>query len=221
MGIIQPAQIKSCAICSTHAPFGVLIGESCCGVKSSYFSSLRYMMHAMLFMHFVFGTFLVYTGIKTLTADEEDEALFWQSFCCVVLRWIEVFKFQRETYWTVMTVMMKFVQDPSQNPMVKWLQEKARFVWFGLLRFVFWTNWIGCEVSQWRFLSWMSMTTAERPELQKTLHTMDGNGLKHLAVPLRSSGVGSATFWITKCNYSNNFFASWETPSSLKLFFFV
>ena len=33
-------------------------------------------MHAMLFMHFVFGTFLVYTGIKTLTADEEDEALF-------------------------------------------------------------------------------------------------------------------------------------------------
>lgn len=33
-------------------------------------------MHAMLFMHFVFGTFLVYTGIKTLTADEEDEARF-------------------------------------------------------------------------------------------------------------------------------------------------
>ena len=32
------------------------------------------------------------------------------------------------------------------------------------------------------------------PELQKTLHTMDGNGLKHLAVPFRSSGVGSATF---------------------------
>ena len=31
-------------------------------------------MHAMLFMHFVFGTFLVYTGIKTLTADDEDEA---------------------------------------------------------------------------------------------------------------------------------------------------
>eukprot|EP00434_Breviolum_minutum_P031048 symbB.v1.2.027461.t2/scaffold2821.1/size70050/7 len=51
----------------------------------------EYMMHAMLFMHFVFGTFLVYTGIKTLTADEEDE-------------------------------------DPSQNPMVKWLQEKVPFV---------------------------------------------------------------------------------------------
>lgn len=51
----------------------------------------EYMMHAMLFMHFVFGTFLVYTGIKTLTSDDEDE-------------------------------------DPSQNPMVKWLQDKVPFV---------------------------------------------------------------------------------------------
>eukprot|EP00931_Biecheleriopsis_adriatica_P005588 TRINITY_DN107081_c0_g1_i1.p1 TRINITY_DN107081_c0_g1~~TRINITY_DN107081_c0_g1_i1.p1 ORF type:complete len:452 (-),score=104.32 TRINITY_DN107081_c0_g1_i1:146-1501(-) len=51
----------------------------------------EYMMHAMVFMHFVFGSFLVYTGIKTLTADEEDE-------------------------------------DPSQNPLVKWLQRKVPFV---------------------------------------------------------------------------------------------
>lgn len=33
----------------------------------------EYLMHAMTFMHFVFGAFLVYTGIKTVTADEEDE----------------------------------------------------------------------------------------------------------------------------------------------------
>jgi len=51
----------------------------------------EYMMHAMVFMHFVFGAFLVYTGVKTLASDEEDE-------------------------------------DPSQNPMVKWLQEKVPFV---------------------------------------------------------------------------------------------
>jgi TerC family integral membrane protein len=42
-------------------------------------------------MHFVFGAFLIYTGIKTVTADEEDE-------------------------------------DPSQQPLVKWLQEKVPFV---------------------------------------------------------------------------------------------
>ena len=30
-------------------------------------------MHAFYFMHFIFGSFLVYTGIKTATADEEDE----------------------------------------------------------------------------------------------------------------------------------------------------
>lgn len=51
----------------------------------------EYMMHAMKFMQFVFGGFLVYTGITTLTADEDDE-------------------------------------DPSQNPMVKWLQQKVPFV---------------------------------------------------------------------------------------------
>jgi tellurite resistance protein TerC len=33
----------------------------------------EYLMHAMTFMHLVFGSFLVYTGIKTVTADDEDE----------------------------------------------------------------------------------------------------------------------------------------------------
>lgn len=33
----------------------------------------EYLMHAFYFMHFIFGAFLVYTGIKTATADEEDE----------------------------------------------------------------------------------------------------------------------------------------------------
>jgi len=33
----------------------------------------EYLMHAFTFMHFVFGSFLVYTGVKTVTADEEDE----------------------------------------------------------------------------------------------------------------------------------------------------
>merc|ERR1719324_2321548 len=33
----------------------------------------EYLMHAMAVMHFVFGAFLVYTGIKTVSADEEDE----------------------------------------------------------------------------------------------------------------------------------------------------
>jgi len=33
----------------------------------------EYLMHAFYFMHFIFGSFLVYTGIKTATADEEDE----------------------------------------------------------------------------------------------------------------------------------------------------
>jgi len=46
----------------------------------------EYLMHTMFFMHFVFGSFLVYTGIKTVTADEEDE-------------------------------------DPSQQPLVLWLQK--------------------------------------------------------------------------------------------------
>ena len=30
-------------------------------------------MHAMSFTHFVFGGFLMYTGIKTASADEEDK----------------------------------------------------------------------------------------------------------------------------------------------------
>lgn len=51
----------------------------------------EYLMHTLFFMHFVFGAFLIYTGIKTVTADEEDE-------------------------------------DPSQQPLVKWLQEKVPFV---------------------------------------------------------------------------------------------
>merc|ERR1719487_2170880 len=33
----------------------------------------EYLMHAMTLMHFVFGAFLVYTGIQTVSADEEDE----------------------------------------------------------------------------------------------------------------------------------------------------
>jgi len=51
----------------------------------------EYLMHAMSFMHFIFGAFLVYTGLKTVTTDEEDE-------------------------------------DPSQNPLVQWLQAKIPFV---------------------------------------------------------------------------------------------
>jgi tellurite resistance protein TerC len=51
----------------------------------------EYLMHAMAFMHLVFGAFLVYTGIKTVSADEEDE-------------------------------------DPSQNPVVLWLQDHIPFV---------------------------------------------------------------------------------------------
>lgn len=33
----------------------------------------EYLMHAMSAMHFVFGAFLIYTGIKTVTTEEEDE----------------------------------------------------------------------------------------------------------------------------------------------------
>lgn len=33
----------------------------------------EYLMHAMYFMHFIFGAFLVYTGVKTITTDEEDD----------------------------------------------------------------------------------------------------------------------------------------------------
>jgi len=51
----------------------------------------EYLMHAMGFMHFIFGGFLIYTGISTVTSDEEDE-------------------------------------DPSQQPVVLWLQSKMKFV---------------------------------------------------------------------------------------------
>jgi tellurite resistance protein TerC len=51
----------------------------------------EYLMHAMAFMHLVFGAFLVYTGVKTVTTDEEDE-------------------------------------DPSQQPLVMWLQNQMKFV---------------------------------------------------------------------------------------------
>ena len=33
----------------------------------------EYLMHSLFFMHFIFGGFLVWTGIKTMTGDEEDE----------------------------------------------------------------------------------------------------------------------------------------------------
>lgn len=33
----------------------------------------EYLMHAMYFMHLVFGGFLVYTGIKTIAVDDEDD----------------------------------------------------------------------------------------------------------------------------------------------------
>jgi len=33
----------------------------------------EYLMHAMFFMHFVFGAFLIYTGLKTVLADDDDE----------------------------------------------------------------------------------------------------------------------------------------------------
>mmetsp|Transcript_28026 Transcript_28026/g.80813 ORF Transcript_28026/g.80813 Transcript_28026/m.80813 type:complete len:402 (+) Transcript_28026:88-1293(+) len=33
----------------------------------------EYLMHAMFLMHFLFGAFLVYSGVKTVTADEEDD----------------------------------------------------------------------------------------------------------------------------------------------------
>jgi tellurite resistance protein TerC len=51
----------------------------------------QFLMHAMGFMHLVFGAFLIYTGIQTLMADEEDD-------------------------------------DPSQQPLVVWLQNHMKFV---------------------------------------------------------------------------------------------
>jgi tellurite resistance protein TerC len=51
----------------------------------------EYLMHAMFFMHLVFGAFLIYTGVKTMAVDDEDE-------------------------------------DPSQHPLVLYLQSKVAFV---------------------------------------------------------------------------------------------
>lgn len=51
----------------------------------------EYLMHAMFFMHFLFGAFLVYSGIKTVAVDDEDD-------------------------------------DPSQHPLVQWLQRRVPFV---------------------------------------------------------------------------------------------
>jgi len=51
----------------------------------------EYLMHTMSMMQFVFGGFLVYTGIQTVAGDDEDE-------------------------------------DPSQQPVVLWLQSKVPFV---------------------------------------------------------------------------------------------
>jgi tellurite resistance protein TerC len=33
----------------------------------------EYLMHAFAFMHLIFGAFLIYTGVQTVTGDEEDE----------------------------------------------------------------------------------------------------------------------------------------------------
>lgn len=63
----------------------------------------EYLMHAMGFMHLVFGAFLVYTGIKTVTADEDDE-------------------------------------DPSQQPLVIWLQSNMSFVNVYAKDGSFWVN---------------------------------------------------------------------------------
>jgi len=51
----------------------------------------EYLMHSMFLMHFVFGAFLIYSGITTITSDDEDD-------------------------------------DPSQHPLVQWLQHRVPFV---------------------------------------------------------------------------------------------
>eukprot|EP00927_Polykrikos_kofoidii_P018415 TRINITY_DN1852_c0_g1_i2.p1 TRINITY_DN1852_c0_g1~~TRINITY_DN1852_c0_g1_i2.p1 ORF type:complete len:443 (+),score=69.57 TRINITY_DN1852_c0_g1_i2:67-1329(+) len=52
----------------------------------------EYLMHAMFLMHIVFGLFLVYTGLKTILVDDDDD------------------------------------EDPTQHPIVQWLQQKVPFV---------------------------------------------------------------------------------------------
>ena len=51
----------------------------------------EYLMHGFYFMDLVFGSVLLYTGVETITADEEDE-------------------------------------DPSQHPLVLWVQVHMSFV---------------------------------------------------------------------------------------------
>jgi len=51
----------------------------------------EYLMHSMFLMHFIFGAFLIYSGITTITSDDEDD-------------------------------------DPSQHPLVQWLQRRVPFV---------------------------------------------------------------------------------------------
>jgi tellurite resistance protein TerC len=51
----------------------------------------QFLMHAMSFMHLVFGAFLIWTGIQTVMADDDEE-------------------------------------DPSQQPLVLWLQNHMKFV---------------------------------------------------------------------------------------------
>lgn len=45
----------------------------------------EYLMHAMYVMHVVFGTLLIYTGVKTVLADDEDEDPSQHA----VLRWLQ------------------------------------------------------------------------------------------------------------------------------------
>jgi len=51
----------------------------------------EYLMHAMSFMHLIFGAFLIYTGVQTVASDDEDD-------------------------------------DPSQQPIVLWLQSRVKLV---------------------------------------------------------------------------------------------
>lgn len=214
MGIIQPAQIKSCAICSTHAPFAVLLVESCCGVN--------------LEISHPWGTWCMQCFSCTLFLGPSwctPELKLWQrmrrmrrvlaKLCCVA-RW----KRSSKPAWNLLDGEgydeICAGSFPESNGQVAAREGSG---WFGCFDSFLTT---GSDVKSLTEVPFVNVyDNSGAPELQKTLHTMDGNGLKHLAIPFRSSGVGSATFWITKCNYSNNFFVPWETPSSLKLFFYV
>eukprot|EP00933_Yihiella_yeosuensis_P075779 TRINITY_DN852_c0_g3_i1.p1 TRINITY_DN852_c0_g3~~TRINITY_DN852_c0_g3_i1.p1 ORF type:complete len:483 (-),score=101.98 TRINITY_DN852_c0_g3_i1:285-1619(-) len=52
----------------------------------------EYLMHALVFMHLIFGSFLIWTGYQTLVSEEDDD------------------------------------EDPSQNAVVQWLQERLPFI---------------------------------------------------------------------------------------------